>query len=284
MKRTASRLLLRRFRFGPGERYRTAAERLAKLDLSTLKSRRPQLQSPLFATRLSTKKRSPMSSLRSSTSTSRRSSLISAKISTSPVPKLQPSATTDRTADLSLLRSESRLVESESDYLIENFDRISKDDRTGSVTIRNSFIGSSTRLAEQDFRESAAGIPFLNGGFSMMMNLSFLRPSCVFATRRSRDLFEDLLEAYNFTVREDTPLSQEVAVDPEMLGKIFESIVLHAEAPAKNTKRPTSEKRPAAITRHESSCISFAAKACGSISPIGANRCPALSPAKGPKA
>src|SRR5438552_12484472 len=36
---TSSRLLLRRFRFGAGERYRTAAERLAKLDLSTLKSR-----------------------------------------------------------------------------------------------------------------------------------------------------------------------------------------------------------------------------------------------------
>jgi hypothetical protein len=36
---TLSRLLIRRFRFGPGERYRTAAERLAKLDLSLLKSR-----------------------------------------------------------------------------------------------------------------------------------------------------------------------------------------------------------------------------------------------------
>src|SRR5436309_1292813 len=36
---TPSRLLLRRFRFGPGERYRTAAERLAKLDLIALRSR-----------------------------------------------------------------------------------------------------------------------------------------------------------------------------------------------------------------------------------------------------
>src|SRR5205823_6061521 len=36
---TPSRLLLRRFRFGPGERYRTAAERLAKLDLGAVKSR-----------------------------------------------------------------------------------------------------------------------------------------------------------------------------------------------------------------------------------------------------
>jgi len=45
-------------------------------------------------------------------------------------------------------------------------------------------------------------------------------------------VFEHLLEAFNFTVREDTPLNQDVAVDPEMLGKVFESIVLHAESQA----------------------------------------------------
>jgi hypothetical protein len=38
-----------------------------------------------------------------------------------------------------------------------------------------------------------------------------------------------LLEAYNFTVREDSPLSVEVAIDPEMLGKVFESLVLELE-------------------------------------------------------
>ena len=42
-------------------------------------------------------------------------------------------------------------------------------------------------------------------------------------------VFQELLDAFNFTVTEDTPLNQEVAVDPEMLGKVFESIVLHAE-------------------------------------------------------
>src|SRR5262249_40079185 len=34
-----SRLLIRRFRFGPGERYRTAAERLAKIDIGNLRWR-----------------------------------------------------------------------------------------------------------------------------------------------------------------------------------------------------------------------------------------------------
>src|SRR5205085_2945955 len=35
----------------------------------------------------------------------------------------------------------------------------------------------------------------------------------------------DLLERYNFTVTESTPLDIEVAVDPEMLGKVFEVLV-----------------------------------------------------------
>lgn len=37
-------------------------------------------------------------------------------------------------------------------------------------------------------------------------------------------LFE-MLERYNFTIREDSPLDQEVAVDPEMIGKVYESLV-----------------------------------------------------------
>src|SRR5690606_4265427 len=35
----------------------------------------------------------------------------------------------------------------------------------------------------------------------------------------------DFLERYNFTISEDTPLDQEVAVDPEMIGKVYESLV-----------------------------------------------------------
>jgi len=35
----------------------------------------------------------------------------------------------------------------------------------------------------------------------------------------------DLFDRYNFTVMESTPLDIEVAVDPEMLGKVFEELV-----------------------------------------------------------
>lgn len=55
-------------------------------------------------------------------------------------------------------------------------------------------------------------------------------------------VFSELLEAFNFTVTEDTPLNQEVAVDPEMLGKVFESIVLHAEQADPDATAPDKRK------------------------------------------
>ena len=33
-----------------------------------------------------------------------------------------------------------------------------------------------------------------------------------------------MFDRYNFTVREDEPLEKEVAIDPEMLGKVFEKV------------------------------------------------------------
>ena len=44
-----------------------------------------------------------------------------------------------------------------------------------------------------------------------------------------RAVFADLLDRYNFTIVEDSPSSVEVAVDPEMLGRVFEAIVLQRE-------------------------------------------------------
>ncbi|HRY49123.1 MAG TPA: Eco57I restriction-modification methylase domain-containing protein [Candidatus Paceibacterota bacterium] len=42
-------------------------------------------------------------------------------------------------------------------------------------------------------------------------------------------VFENLLERYNFTIQEDSPTSYEVAIDPEMLGQIFEELILTSE-------------------------------------------------------
>jgi hypothetical protein len=92
------------------------------------------------------------------------------------------------------------------------------------------------------------GIPFLNGGlfdddeFRQPADLRKVSPPLKVRNSTMRLVFGDFLEAFNFTVKEDTPLSQEVAVDPEMLGKVFESIVLHAEAADPDAVAPDKRK------------------------------------------
>jgi len=42
-------------------------------------------------------------------------------------------------------------------------------------------------------------------------------------------LYDELLEHFNFTAREDTPVDIEVAVDPVMLGHVYESLIAEEE-------------------------------------------------------
>jgi hypothetical protein len=92
------------------------------------------------------------------------------------------------------------------------------------------------------------GIPFLNGGlfdddeFRQPAGSRKTNPPLKVRNSTFNTVFGDLLEAFNFTVTEDTPLNQEVAVDPEMLGKVFESIVLHAEAADPDATAPDKRK------------------------------------------
>jgi len=92
------------------------------------------------------------------------------------------------------------------------------------------------------------GLPFLNGGlfddddFAQPADTRKTNPPLKVRNRTLKRVFDELLEAFNFTVTEDTPLNQEVAVDPEMLGKVFESIVLHAEAADPDAVAPDKRK------------------------------------------
>ncbi len=96
--------------------------------------------------------------------------------------------------------------------------------------------------------ERKPGLPFLNGGlfdddeFAQPADQRKTNPPLKVRNATFAKVFSELLEAFNFTVTEDTPLSQEVAVDPEMLGKVFESIVLHAEAADPDAVAPDKRK------------------------------------------
>jgi Alw26I/Eco31I/Esp3I family type II restriction m6 adenine DNA methyltransferase len=78
-------------------------------------------------------------------------------------------------------------------------------------------------------------IPFLNGGLFEPFkgyawdNTDILLDNTIFA-----EIFE-IFDLYNFTVREDEPLDKEVAVDPEMLGKVFENLIPENERKGSGT-------------------------------------------------
>lgn len=73
-------------------------------------------------------------------------------------------------------------------------------------------------------------IPFLNGGLFEPIykynweNTSIQIPNVFFSNDDNQGLL-DLFDMYNFTINEDEPLEKEIAVDPEMLGKIFENLL-----------------------------------------------------------
>ncbi|MFZ1767631.1 MAG: hypothetical protein WAU00_00465, partial [Caldilinea sp.] len=66
--------------------------------------------------------------------------------------------------------------------------------------------------------------PYLNGGL-FEEDAGDRNPNVVVSDRAIDLILTRLLYHYNFTITESTPLDVEVAVDPEMLGKIFEELV-----------------------------------------------------------
>jgi len=90
-------------------------------------------------------------------------------------------------------------------------------------------------------------IPFLNGGlFDPINNYDWVNADVLL----SNELFSnsektkkgdigtgifDMFDRFNFTVKEDEPLEKEVAVDPEMLGKVFENLLVVKDRKLKGT-------------------------------------------------
>ena len=84
------------------------------------------------------------------------------------------------------------------------------------------FHGGHRHFPDQ-IREALALAPYLNGGLFTENPLDGEHDFQI-SDQRFKGIFE-FLENYNFTIAEDSPLDQEVAVDPEMIGKVYESLV-----------------------------------------------------------
>ena len=86
----------------------------------------------------------------------------------------------------------------------------------------NKFHGGHRHFPDQ-IQRSLALAPYLNGGLFTENDLDREHDFQI-SDQRFKAIF-DFLEKYNFTIAEDSPLDQEVAVDPEMIGKVYESLV-----------------------------------------------------------
>ena len=90
-------------------------------------------------------------------------------------------------------------------------------------------------------------IPFLNGGlFDPLGDYDWIHTDILLSNKlfsNSKKTKEgdtgtgilDVFDRYNFTVKEDEPLEKEVAVDPEMLGKVFENLLEVKDRKSKGT-------------------------------------------------
>lgn len=79
-------------------------------------------------------------------------------------------------------------------------------------------------------------VPFLSGGLFDPIDgydwehTNFDIPDEIFSNKKSEDDLKadgilDIFDRYNFTMSEDEPMEREVAIDPEMLGKVFENLL-----------------------------------------------------------
>lgn len=86
-------------------------------------------------------------------------------------------------------------------------------------------LAEDRSINEDYYSRFGCKIPFLNGGlFEPIQNYNWVSVNL----RIGNEVFGDILDTFdqfNFTIKEDEPLEREVAVDPEMLGKVFENLL-----------------------------------------------------------
>lgn len=88
-------------------------------------------------------------------------------------------------------------------------------------------------------KEQYKNTPYLNGGLFEHSDLETEMAKegkfILFRDEFLRDIILNYFEIYNFTVDENSPNDQEVSIDPEMLGKVFENTLAEEERNKKGT-------------------------------------------------
>jgi hypothetical protein len=131
-------------------------------------------------------------------------------------------------------------------------------------TIEPLFFGVlNTAIDARDIRSDLFDkVPYLNGGlFNPQSDDYYELDRGTFASKHLDSLtvddswfrgFFELLETYNFTIDENTVFDQELSVDPEMLGRIFENLLaeINPETGSSERKRTGSFYTPRQIVEY----------------------------------
>lgn len=121
----------------------------------------------------------------------------------------------------------------------------------------------NTQIDERDIRSDVYDkVPYLNGGlFSPQHDDYYELDRATFTSRHINTLrvadawfrnFFALLETYNFTIDENTVFDQELSVDPEMLGRIFENLLaeINPDTGSSERKRTGSYYTPRQVVEY----------------------------------
>lgn len=121
----------------------------------------------------------------------------------------------------------------------------------------------NTQIDERDIRSDVYDkVPYLNGGlFSPQHDDYYELDRATFTSRHINTLrvadawfkaFFELLETYNFTIDENTVFDQELSVDPEMLGRIFENLLaeINPDTGSSERKRTGSYYTPRQVVEY----------------------------------
>ncbi|SFG28617.1 Eco57I restriction-modification methylase domain-containing protein [Pontibacter chinhatensis] len=130
-------------------------------------------------------------------------------------------------------------------FILQNlfFNALNCEQQERDTTIFDVFAGDYSQIEE--IKQLIFYAPFLNGGLfdihkndfceGNKINNAFSVPDHLFLDTDKG--LNSILSKYKFTIAENTPLEEEIAVDPEMLGRIFENLLAEQSDDTKEAAR-----------------------------------------------
>ncbi|MFM6446040.1 MAG: Eco57I restriction-modification methylase domain-containing protein [Microcystis panniformis] len=233
------RQVLRRITVGPGEQLRTATERLSLLDLANISSESPlgiqERHDEAFDVEKVTKKffeqyRSVFEKVEQ---------LITKTLPNADQRRLFTQKLFNRLMFIVFIQKKGWLKFNEqTDYLETLWQDYQNDNSTSDKNfyhhrLTHLFFTGLNNPQQTDIisinnggflRQIIGTVPYLNGGL-FEQDEDDHNPNIIVPDQAIDVILQGLFSNFNFTVTESTPLDVEVAVDPEMLGKVFEELV-----------------------------------------------------------